>query len=677
MAATFAHGLVEGMVPPSGGPIKKICHIVDIRVARKRWATESAHLESSKEVVSSISLNSNVASLDAQRRLGESTASLSRSFEQLSSGLRINKPSDDAAGLSVASSLDADARVFNQGVRNVNDGISYLNIAEGATSSLKDILIRMRELATQSSNGTLSDTQRKPLDSENQALIGEYNRILETTDFNGRQLFDPENQEVTVQAGYGESGSITISLGTTTEVTKGDGTFQAPQSFATGAAPNSVTVGDFNGDGKADLVTADASDNTVSVLLGNGDGTFQASQPFATAGMPESVAIGDFNGDGNADLVTADGFGKTSVLLGNGDGTFQAQHSYAVGTSLHSVAIGDFNGDGNSDLVTADYLGNTASVLLGNGDGTFQASQSFATGSGPISVAIGDFNGDGVADLVSADSDGNTASVLLGNGDGTFQASQSFPTAGFPDSVAIGDFNGDGNSDLVTADGSGKASVLLGNGDGTFQASQSFPTGGFPDSVAIGDFNGDGKTDLVTADEGGNTASVLLGNGDGTFQPKQSFATGLAPYSVAISDFNGDGTSDIVTADEGGNTASVLLGNGITTGQTISIRSLSGISVATLADARDAQGAIDSELQTVNLVAGIIGSGISRLQTAADNLRVGSEGFSEARSRIVDADVAEESANLVQARILQQAGAAVLSQANKAPALALVLLRAG
>ena len=131
--------------------------------------------------MSTITLNSNIASLDAQRRLGQSTASLSKSFERLSSGLRVNKASDDAAGLSVAASLDVDARVFNQGVRNLNDGISYLNIAEGATSSLKDILIRMRELATQSSNGTLKDTQRLALDGENQALIGEYNRILQTT----------------------------------------------------------------------------------------------------------------------------------------------------------------------------------------------------------------------------------------------------------------------------------------------------------------------------------------------------------------------------------------------------------------------------------------------------------------------------------------------------------------
>jgi flagellin len=169
---------------------------------------------------------------------------------------------------------------------------------------------------------------------------------------------------------------------------------------------------------------------------------------------------------------------------------------------------------------------------------------------------------------------------------------------------------------------------------------------------------------------------VLLGNGDGTFQASQTFAAGASPQSVAIGDFNGDGTFDLVTADVDANTASVLLGNSTTTGQTVGIRAVSGVSVATLLAERDAQGAIDSELQTVNLVAGIIGSGISRLQTAAENLRVGSENFTEARSRIVDADIAEESANLTKSRIRQEAAAAVLSQANQAPALSLVLLRA-
>ena len=112
------------------------------------------------------------------------------------------------------------------------------------------------------------------------------------------------------------------------------------------------------------------------MLLGNGNGTFQAKQDFGTGVLPISVAVGDFNGDGRSDLVTADyGSDTASVLLGNGNGTFQAKQSFGTGTHPYSVAVADFNGDGRSDLVTADYTGNTASVLLGNGNGTFQAKQ--------------------------------------------------------------------------------------------------------------------------------------------------------------------------------------------------------------------------------------------------------------------------------------------------------------
>ena len=100
--------------------------------------------------------------------------------------------------------------------------------------------------------------------------------------------------------------------------------------------------------------------------------------------------MGDFNGDGKSDLVTADYDGNTaSVLLGNGNGTFQAKQSFGTGSWPFSVAVGDFNGDGKSDLVTADDGGNTASVLLGNGNGTFQAKQSFGTGSQPCVSCCG------------------------------------------------------------------------------------------------------------------------------------------------------------------------------------------------------------------------------------------------------------------------------------------------
>jgi flagellin len=133
--------------------------------------------------LSRLTINSNIAALNAQRGLASATSSLSTNFTRLSSGLRINKASDDAAGLAIVADLNVDKKIYTQGVRNINDGISYLNIAEGAVGELKNILFRLRELSTQSSNGTLGSAQRQALNSESEALIEEYSRILEVTEF--------------------------------------------------------------------------------------------------------------------------------------------------------------------------------------------------------------------------------------------------------------------------------------------------------------------------------------------------------------------------------------------------------------------------------------------------------------------------------------------------------------
>ena len=229
-----------------------------------------------------------------------------------------------------------------------------------------------------------------------------------------------------------------------------------------------------------------------------------------------------------------------------------------------------------------------------------------------MSVAAVDFNGDGKSDLVTANPDETAANVLLGNGNGTFQAEQTFGTGTHPCSVSVGDFNGDSRSDLVTADyNDNTTSVLLGNGDGTFQAKYPFATGSSPRSVAVADFNGDGKSDLVTADYSDGKASVLFGNGNGTFQAKHSYNTGAYPYAVAVDDFNGDGVKDLVSAD---NTATVLLGNGTTSTTTnttyYGLEPITGVSVATQADALSAQGQIDDYLESVNKIAGTIGTAL-------------------------------------------------------------------
>src|SRR5690554_6348198 len=138
--------------------------------------------------MSRVTTNSNIAALNAQRRFASGTEALRQSFERLSSGLRINRPHDDAAGLSIAEDLRVDRRVFLQGIKNLNDGISVLNIADGALAEMSNTTTRIKELAFQASNGTLSAKQRKALDDEAQALAKEFSRIANSTTFNGRDL---------------------------------------------------------------------------------------------------------------------------------------------------------------------------------------------------------------------------------------------------------------------------------------------------------------------------------------------------------------------------------------------------------------------------------------------------------------------------------------------------------
>jgi hypothetical protein len=360
--------------------------------------------------------------------------------------------------------------------------------------------------------------------------------------------------------------------------------FFAGSSLTAGTEPIQVAVGDFNGDGKLDMVIVNFNctfspifqcngPGSVSIFLGNGDGTFHARTDFGVGVGPVSVVVGDFNGDGKLDLATANLVGNTvSVLLGNGDGTFQPNVEYPTGTGPSFVAVGDFNRDGKIDVAVANVTSNTISILLGNGDGTFQTNVDYATGTGPQGVGIGDFNGDGKLDLAVNDLNcpnfpvcgPGMVSILLGNGDGTFRTHVEYPTGPTPDSLAVGDFNGDGHLDLVTANGNfgtnNTVSVLLGNGDGTFQPNVDYATGTAPSFVALGDLNGDGKIDMAVANAVSNTVSVLLGNGDGTFQPNIDFPGGPGANGIAAGDFNGDGRLDLVIADfSPANTIFVLL----------------------------------------------------------------------------------------------------------------------
>ncbi|MGA7793456.1 MAG: FG-GAP-like repeat-containing protein [Candidatus Acidiferrales bacterium] len=264
-------------------------------------------------------------------------------------------------------------------------------------------------------------------------------------------------------------------------------------------SPQTILGGDFNGDGVLDYVTlgADLTTNTPFsgwVSLGISGGGLNSQQTFSlpsgSTASPAPIA-GDFDGDGRLDIITG---GQSAVFFvpGNGDGTFGTPISSATESATEGgLAAGDFNGDGILDLAVTNSLLNTVSILNGNGDGTFKAPADFATGSSPGMVATGDFNGDGKLDLAILDSSGTNISILLGNGDGTFKTNVEYPAALAGFALAIGDFNGDGILDIAVSDTVGLVNILLGNGDGTFQSPLNFTTGGEPELIAATTFGFD------------------------------------------------------------------------------------------------------------------------------------------------------------------------------------------
>ena len=344
------------------------------------------------------------------------------------------------------------------------------------------------------------------------------NRLLAVADFNGDGKADiaisANNDNLTLEILVGDgAGNLTPGF------TRTFGDFLA-----------GLAWGDFNGDGIPDLAVTLERYPTASlnILLGNGDGTFQSPITHPLPVIPFAEATGDFNGDGKLDIVTTSPDAGLTVLLGQGDGTFQTGNTYLTssqngsGQQASYVLTADFNGDGKADLAILDANG--LGILLGAGDGTFQPPVRTAGLVLETPFAVGDLNGDGKADLATG-----SGNVLLGNGDGTFQRPMNYAGALPLNSgsfVVLADVNGDGITDIAVGDGGSNIDVLLGNGDGTFRPGSAQANVPGLLGLLVGEFNGDGKTDFAALS--GNTVEIVFGTNVSVT------ATGGTPQSTPI-----------------------------------------------------------------------------------------------------------------------------------------------
>ena len=347
-------------------------------------------------------------------------------------------------------------------------------------------------------------------------------------------------------------------------------TFAPAITYTVGSSPTSVAAADVNGDGKVDLICANYTGFTLTILTNNGGGYFVSNTTYSVGRYPRSVVAADINGDGKVDLISANWLDSTlSVLTNDASGRFRLSTTLNVGNNPNSVTAADVKGDGKMDLISANYGADTLSVLTNNGSGSFVLVATPSVGRVPVAVTAADINGDGKVDLISANFGaysngiyigGKTLSVLTNNGFGGFALASALNVGNNPNSVLAADVNGDGWVDLICPNiYDFTLSVLTNNGQGAFVLATTINVGSYTYSVAAVDVNGDGKMDLISANANNSTLSVLTNAGSDGFVLAASLHEGDGPQFVVSADVNGDGGMDLICANPNANSLSVLV----------------------------------------------------------------------------------------------------------------------
>jgi hypothetical protein len=324
-----------------------------------------------------------------------------------------------------------------------------------------------------------------------------------------------------------------------------------PGAVTVNGDPLDVIAADFNGDSRSDVAVVGGTSSKATILLRQAGGGFaeEAGSPINVASAPSPGGTGDFNDDGRPDLVIP-GFisGGVTVLLRNPGGGFTAEAPIADGPRLGGLVVSNFNGQGPPDLALLGWDAAIVTVQVRGPAGfTAEPGAAFTGGANPRDAASADFNGDGITDLAVANAGSASVAVLLRQAGGGFLAeSAAVPVGASPFGIVAADFNADGAPDVATANyGAGTVDVLMRQAAG-FATPASINLGGTPSGVTSADFNLDGRADLAVA--GGNTGEihVLLSTATG-FRPDPSSPIPLGgnPNGIAAADFNADGAPDL------------------------------------------------------------------------------------------------------------------------------------
>ncbi|KGM08192.1 Flagellin protein FlaB [Methylophaga thiooxydans] len=598
-------------------------------------------------------INTNIASLNAQRNLNTSQSELATSLQRLSSGLRINSAKDDAAGLAISERFTTQIRGLNQAVRNANDGISLSQTAEGALGELTNNLQRIRELAIQSANATNSDSDRAALDQEVQQRLAEIDRIAAQTSFNGRKLLDGTFGNAAFQVGANVGETIDLDLSDSVR----------RDSLGEVATATSVDLSTLIVEGDVDAVAGSYTTGDLSSL-----DLSQAAVAFAggSASTTGGISVTDYQA-GAAVTFDVDGVG---INL-NADYTNLAGVAGAIQTQLDAGNSGEYvvSEDGTDITITktASATNPTTAVVIDNGTGTTEAEFTGATGA--AGTAASD-----TSNLVF-DVDGETVTL-----NGNYADIDALVTAL------------QGELDGLT----GGAGVYVAAAVDADSFSITSATPGASPATVVNNFQ---TTSVTGADNGSSVAAVAastatpyvlatdaltiqVGDADpvsveaATYETRQELvdAVNIALGGNANASLNDDGTLSISGSEDitigGADAATFFAATSYP-----AAGDLTSVSVLTVASSNDVISRVDSALTEVSDLRSTFGAIQNRFESTIANLATTAESLSASRSRIQDADFAAETAALTRAQILQQAGTSILAQANALPQNVLSLLQ--